>query len=729
MDQCAYTENALKRCFPSNSETGRAAKRRKTGSKNTSKMYFRLKKLFPCIVPIDVTKKPTPHELTKMRDGARECFNNDNQREKAWKHLQALGIDSAYEPLFVSSIYTSDAYSKVVQKFNSLTRSAPHGRGPEVMLRALITFLGKTDVLTCDDLSSIGNISPEQAAEFCMIGAARRLAILRCTGFEYNARSFNAARASLSTAKVQFDTILIDNPSWKTKMKFRDYLFVHTYIQNFATITGPELMTLLFDPKVTEKRATYLLVDHELSSLGRSDVVGYLRGVLPMMYTGVRIEHRFGIKSEWHAKLIQSVITFEDEASAHRTSYKDVNSAQRNTGISSCLNFIEDCAGDQGISLKGFLQQAELKDVEDVITAYGKSREVMNHRVKSRKNEHHARPAVNLMTRYFKGGLSDYLPLFDTATINVSRIIKRIPNKRVPLDEETRREYTDEEMDRMLLVCDTYKKQLIFTLLREIGLRVGAIAYMKYYSLVNVDHMPKLECNVPEKQKARRVFETSANLQKRIKVYVDHFREIHNLGDYTSVYLFNARDPTKPVGTDSIRQMMRGIAKDAGITDIIVHPHAFRHTIVGKLIEVGNSMELVSKFMGHKNVQTTASTYWVSTISKIMKMMINPFMESYTPVDTNETREIEDLQRDKIEGALSILHKYNTIIANCARHGQTADDVRKAVMAIPNLQDHLNTIAASVGGDDSCVDSDMDSDVDSYSGSDVNENVDSYVDS
>ena len=49
--------------------------------------------------------------------------------------------------------------------------------------------------------------------------------------------------------------------------------------------------------------------------------------------------------------------------------------------------------------------------------------------------------------------------------------------------------------------------------------------------------------------------------------------------------------------------------EDAGIKDINVHPHAFRHTIVGALIDAGNSMDVVSKYMGHANVSTAADNY------------------------------------------------------------------------------------------------------------------------
>eukprot|EP00959_Pyramimonas_sp_CCMP1952_P409072 8572793-Pyramimonas_sp.AAC.1 len=75
----------------------------------------------------------------------------------------------------------------------------------------------------------------------------------------------------------------------------------------------------------------------------------------------------------------------------------------------------------------------------------------------------------------------------------------------------------------------------------------------------------------------------------------------------------------------SLHEGLKAIAFKANVTDVKMHAHAFRHTIVGKLMHAGNPMELVSKFMGHKSVNITSQHYWVPTTQEIHNKLKNPF--------------------------------------------------------------------------------------------------------
>lgn len=60
-----------------------------------------------------------------------------------------------------------------------------------------------------------------------------------------------------------------------------------------------------------------------------------------------------------------------------------------------------------------------------------------------------------------------------------------------------------------------------------------------------------------------------------------------------------------------------------------MHAHAFRHTIVGQLMDAGNSMEVVSKFMGHKSSGVTNRHYWTVSVQELNERMNNPFMGKF----------------------------------------------------------------------------------------------------
>ena len=86
------------------------------------------------------------------------------------------------------------------------------------------------------------------------------------------------------------------------------------------------------------------------------------------------------------------------------------------------------------------------------------------------------------------------------------------------------------------------------------------------------------------------------------------------------LYVFNLRSPTSPCPSGLIQKMLKQLAKQANL-QILVHPHSFRHTIVGKLIACGNKMEIVSKFMGHKDTMTTSKNYWVANVLDLQEQM------------------------------------------------------------------------------------------------------------
>jgi len=123
---------------------------------------------------------------------------------------------------------------------------------------------------------------------------------------------------------------------------------------------------------------------------------------------------------------------------------------------------------------------------------------------------------------------------------------------------------------------------------------------------VTVDHVPRTTCAVPEKGKVFRHFVTSPNLQKRIIVYVNDLRNRHIIGDPSKFFMFNIHDPKQPASEGLLGTLLNETATKACVP-IHVHAHAFRHTLVGKLMQTaGNDLSTVSKFMGHKSSDTTS---------------------------------------------------------------------------------------------------------------------------
>jgi integrase len=263
------------------------------------------------------------------------------------------------------------------------------------------------------------------------------------------------------------------------------------------------------------------------------------------------------------------------------------------------------------------------------------------------------------------------------------RILNLIRNKRIQRDEQPRRTFTDEEVESMFAVVNCKKGTLILTILYEIGLRASAIEHLKYYMLLTTDHTPRHVCSVPEKGGKRREFVTSRALKAAIKAYADELRA-DDPGDIDrACYLLSSRNPGLPCTEGSVYSMVNTWAKKAGVVDFVVHPHAFRHTIVGKLMDAGNTLELVSKFMGHSNVNVTANSYWVPTMMELHNKMNNPFTGTYQAKVQSDTDAVSELEvtKYKLTQSLEIIKRFDTIIN---RHGATAIQL-DIMKEIPNM--------------------------------------------
>jgi site-specific recombinase XerD len=327
--------------------------------------------------------------------------------------------------------------------------------------------------------------------------------------------------------------------------------------------------------------------------------------------------------------------------------------------------------------------------VQECIQSYVGQCTVRNDLVKSARDTHHASTPIHTILRLFQGGLKPFLACSDTVdALTLEIILRTVDNKRVPADPLQRREYSDVEMDAMMEAAQDPRDRLILTILREIGLRITAICHLKYGMLIDEHGEPREVCNVPEKRKSYRQFVTSEHLRQRISehnTFVQASRvDCRNEEDRKDQYLLNLVDSSTPISETLISRMLGRMATEAHV-EINVHAHAFRHTIVGTLIKCGNEMATVSKFMGHKNVDTTYRNYWVSTIKDLNANMNNPFTGTLQAKE--EAKDTDDLEKQILKAqkdrALTMLTKMEAIILAC----NSPDTIRQLAMEMPNLEE------------------------------------------
>jgi integrase len=305
-----------------------------------------------------------------------------------------------------------------------------------------------------------------------------------------------------------------------------------------------------------------------------------------------------------------------------------------------------------------------------------------NDRVKSKHTKHHGYDFVKTTIVFFRDRIPEYFKCKnDLHTLNTTEILGKINDQReIPVENIRRHFYADEVEQIMKDVQNDSKYSVIFTILREVGLRIGAVCTLQTKHFINHKGEYLDNCRKIEKGKKYRTFPISDNLKEKAKVYLD---ENIDIKDNLESYLFPSKSG-KYISTDAVRNKLIRITDSLGIYGHHVHPHAFRHTIVNNLMSNGNKLENVSKFMGHSSIATTEQYYWTTELENIIPIMNIPWLNSYKncayPDDENDENEEEEEQSVELSTDLlvGIIGVYHSIL----------DDGQKLIVKqrVPNIE-------------------------------------------
>lgn len=338
---------------------------------------------------------------------------------------------------------------------------------------------------------------------------------------------------------------------------------------------------------------------------------------------------RFREQSPWHAALFDDILAAERD-NTDRTAFPAQRLQQVRRMLERFLTGLDTWSRGR---LRTFLASARQEDLEEAVREWLRGVRLRNDRVKARQRVHQASYMAHFALRFLGCGAMRKRLGLGKFTCTAKTLLSGVPNRRVAADPTVRRTFTDEECEAMLRAARDPAEALCLTLLREVGLRASALASIKYETLLDEDDMPRKQCSVMEKGNQRRIFLTSEGMRSKIQAVADMLRKAYpGTQDFRGCYFLNVANIHKPC--TNLRYLLERIARDANIQGVRVHPHVFRHTLVGKLIEVGNTLEVVSKFMGHSSPTTTANCYWIPTPQQLH--IINPFIN---PVPTRVERE------------------------------------------------------------------------------------------
>lgn len=181
--------------------------------------------------------------------------------------------------------------------------------------------------------------------------------------------------------------------------------------------------------------------------------------------------------------------------------------------------------------------------------------------------------------------------------------------------------FSEIELEELNRVTTDEREKLILTIFLSTGMRISGLINLKISGVFDENfNILKVGQTLEKKNNKIRKFVIFHPLKQALENYKNsekYGNSINNL-DYS---LFpqsigsskKISENKKSFSMGYLLRLIKNIFFRADITGHNAHSHAFRKTVVIKLMSEGNSLENVSKFIGHSSSVVTAKHYWVPT--------------------------------------------------------------------------------------------------------------------
>lgn len=334
----------------------------------------------------------------------------------------------------------------------------------------------------------------------------------------------------------------------------------------------------------------------------------------------------FRKQSAFHEELVQCVVAAVNNKQF--VAFKKPHMRMVLSQFAMFLNHVERFAKTTyALNLQEFCARASFVQWRDAIRSSVAAHRVQNGRVKTTRHTHHALSATTRALHFVQKILRKHIGA-DLQTLCARMILCDVPNLRVP-KACVRKTFTDAEYLSMRQCVQNPCEALCLDLLREVGLRNSALQHLRYDALLDDTHSPRRTCAVREKNNKLRCFLCSERLMSSIASCAQYLRSIYDDELLQKGYILHAENVASPCNTSWLGLLLKRVACAARVQGVQVHAHAFRHTLVTKLVSAGNSMEMVAKFMGHADARTTSYFYFTPEPQQLANSMVDPFCPEF----------------------------------------------------------------------------------------------------
>jgi hypothetical protein len=468
---------------------------------------------------------------------------------------------------------------------------------------------------------------------------------------------------------------------------------IYSIIKN-KSITANKILTTIEQSLTLDVTLSHCfsLILFTVTDIERHNVVIEFKQLYSQKYDVDSVVKSFSTESNWNKKFIEHLTHVHTTRLSRTSSYinktlkiqlwKDVNTLKKIDKYVCDKLYPHHPDRIKNVSgLRWFLSTSTSTIIEQTLVDIGNNLVPCNDRVRSKNSRHHAKEftvcALSLLKKHMYPFISSPHKT-SIQGIKTEHILNRIENFRGEALSE-RRHFYEEEIIKIFDQAHKgsckykYRDLLLLTILREVGLRIGAISNLKIGVLLNSHGEVKRETTVLEKGKKYRTFPVGENLKQAILDYIKYYPNVQ----LSNGYIFHKHNNIfQKTSTGVLRNRLKTLSEKANVYGIHIHPHAFRHTIVNNLMNEGNKLENVSRFIGHSSVSTTEQYYWTSNLSNIVPTMNIPWLQH----KKIECKDI-DLTVGILVGVLSVYH-------NILTHEQKISIKQK----IPNISEILNSV-------------------------------------
>lgn len=205
-------------------------------------------------------------------------------------------------------------------------------------------------------------------------------------------------------------------------------------------------------------------------------------------------------------------------------------------------------------------------------------------------------------------------------SINYSSVypkIKSFSNPNQVIEEEINY-YSYEEYKQFISVEDDFVFKVLFEVLYFLGLRVGECRALTFRHIDFIKNEVKINSNVvrnclgegdkkylvttPKTKSSKRTLPIPSFLVKDLEMLLQQQQQVCGFKD--KWYIFGSFDP---ISYDRIRLRTIRNARLSGVKRLT--PHEFRHSCASLLVSKGANITLLSRYLGHSDIQETLNTY------------------------------------------------------------------------------------------------------------------------